>query len=82
MYSGLYHNNRTYVLNMHYVKLTHAGFDDAVITAYDVCSAVAECVTSGGALRNEIPLLEDIERIASQVDMISFIHGSCILIKK
>ena len=60
----------------------YAGFDDAIISAYDVCQAIAESVTSGGKLRNEVPLRMDIERIAAQVDMISFIHGSCIMIKK
>ena len=60
----------------------YVGYDDATVTAYDVCQAIAEFVTSGGPLRSDFPLREDIERIASEIDMISFIHGSCIMIKK
>lgn len=62
--------------------LGYVGFDDAVVTAYDVCQAIAECVTSGGELRIDSPLKVQIEKIALQMDMISFIHGSCIMIKK
>lgn len=58
------------------------GYDDAIISAYDVCQGIAECVTSGGKLRNKIPLQKYIEEIATQIDMISFIQGSCIMIKK
>ena len=58
------------------------GFDDAIISAYDVCQGVAECVASGGTLRKEIPLKNHMEKIAAQTDMISVIHGSCIMIKK
>lgn len=60
----------------------YVGFDDAVITAYDFCQAIAESVTSGGELRKEIALRQEAEHIASQIDMISFIHGSCIMVKK
>lgn len=63
-------------------NMGYHGFDDAIISTYDFCKGVAECVTSGGGLRNKVPLYEKIEIIASQVDMISFIHGSCIMIKK
>lgn len=65
-----------------FTHIGYAGFDDAVITAYDVCRRIAEAVTSGGPVQNAILFQEDIERIALQVDMISFIHGSCIMIKK
>lgn len=65
-----------------FTHIGYAGFDDAVITAYNVCRCIAEAVTSGGHVQNETLFQTDIERIASQVDMISFIHGSCIIIKK
>lgn len=65
-----------------FTHMGYVGFDDAVITAYDFCQAIAESTTSGGALREIIPLKREIEHIASQIDMISFIHGSCIMVKK
>ncbi|KHM51278.1 hypothetical protein NZ47_11375 [Anaerovibrio lipolyticus] len=60
----------------------YVGFNDTIISAYDVCQNLAECVTSGGESRNDIPMKKQIEVIASQIDMISFIHGSCVMIKK
>lgn len=65
-----------------FTHMGYVGFDDAVITAYDFCQAIAESTTSGGVLREIIPLKREIEHIASQIDMISFIHGSCIMVKK
>lgn len=57
-------------------------YADAGISAYDVCSAIEEVITSSLPLRSENILKEEIECIAAQVEMVSFIHGSCILIKK
>jgi len=63
-------------------------FDDAIISAYDFCSAIAEVVTSGEWLRSEhlqanlLPLKEEIQFLAHQVSMISFINESCIIVKK
>ena len=58
------------------------GFDDAVISAYDVCKDIAEVATSGVKLREQGEFSSEIEKIGLEVDMISFIHGSCIMIKK
>lgn len=63
-------------------------YRDSCVTTYEFLSAVAEVVTSGEYLetshvKKEIYLLrEEIEMIAQQVEMISFLRGSCILIKK
>lgn len=57
-------------------------YDDAVVTAYDVCSKIAEVVTSGYELREDFALKDEIEEIAAQIDMISFIKSSCIMVKK
>lgn len=63
-------------------------YDDAVISTYDFCSALAEVVSSREYLRNDIlpikmfPLKKELEKIAMQIEMISFIHGSCIMIKR
>ena len=64
------------------------GFDDAAVSAYDVVKAVAEVVTSREHLRETDispqlkKLCNDIEELAAEVDLISFIHGSCILVKR
>lgn len=63
-------------------------FGDACISAYDFCSAIAEVVCSNEFLRtqylqaNLMPLKNEIEYLASQIEMITFIHESCIMIKK
>lgn len=63
-------------------------FADAAVTAYDFCAAVAETVTSGAALRTAylqadlLPLRQEIEYLAEQITMISFIQESCVIIKK
>lgn len=64
------------------------GYDDASVSAYEICSAIAEVVTGHEHLQvgRKAPaflgLSEYIEAIAMEIDMISFIHGSCIIIKK
>ena len=63
------------------------GYDDAVISAYDVLSAVAEVATSREHLRLEgkppviAELKETIEHIGREVDLMSFLHGSCVMVK-
>lgn len=61
------------------------GYDDADISAYDFCVAIAEVVCSKEPLKtnlNLLPIKEEIEYLASQIDMISFIHESCIIVKR
>lgn len=63
-------------------------FDDASVSAYDFCAAIAEVVTSGEMLRvahlqtGLLPLKQEIEFLAQQIAMISFIQESCIMVKK
>ncbi len=62
-------------------------YQDTPMSAYDLLSAIAEVVTSREFLRSDIHgreieyISEQIEELASQIDMISFIHGSCVLIR-
>lgn len=58
------------------------GYDDAVISAYDVCSQIAEVATSGSKLRQHSDFADEINKIGFEVDMAVFIKGSCLLIKK
>lgn len=63
-------------------------YDDATVSGYQFLQAVSTVVTSGermdaSALSRDLALLQnEIETIAAEVEMISFIHGSCILVKK
>lgn len=62
-------------------------FDDATVSTYDFCSAISEAVCGRVPLRNNqlqgVAILKDeIEYLASQIDMISFIHESCIIVKR
>lgn len=63
-------------------------YDDASLSAFEFCMAIAEVVTSREILgdaqlkANLLPLKSDIEYLAQQITMISFIHESCIIIKK
>lgn len=63
------------------------GFDDAVISTYDFLSAIAEIATSREHLRMEgqppiiAALKENIERIGGEMDLMSFLHGSCVMVK-
>ena len=69
-------------------NLAGRGFDDAILSGYDFCSAVAECVTSGEHLRmtdrtaGQAIFAKEIEGISMEVDMITFINGSCLMVKK
>ena len=62
-------------------------YDDTILSGYDFCSAVAECVTRGEHLRmmdrtaGQAIFAKEIDRIAVEVDMITFINGSCLMVK-
>ena len=64
------------------------GYQDAIVSCYEFCKAIADVVTSGEFLNLErmhpacVPLKEEIEFLAGQIEMISFIHESCIMIKR
>ena len=58
------------------------GYDDAPVSGYDLCSQIAEVVTGKGNLRSPGLYREEIERIGRETEMISFIKGSCILVKR
>ena len=63
-------------------------YQDTSFSPYEVLSAVGEIVTSRELLNtncsrsNMRTISHDIEALAECVDMISFIHGSCILVKR
>lgn len=63
-------------------------YDDSLVTAYDFCSSLAEVVSSGEFLRiskmqpEMVCIKKEIEELAKQIEMISFIHESCIIVKK
>lgn len=63
-------------------------YQDAPISAYDLLSAIAEVITSREFLRDDSysrgigDISAEIEELASQIDMISFVHGCCVLIKR
>lgn len=63
-------------------------YDDASLSAFEFCVAIAEVVTSREILGTAqlkaslVPLKQDIEYLAQQIAMVSFIHESCIIIKK
>ena len=67
---------------------SHKGFDDATLSAYEVLEALNEILTSGETFcigqKNAILLhyKEILESIAMDIEMMSFIHGSCIIMKK
>ena len=63
-------------------------YQDAPYSTYDVLHTISRVVTSGEYLTassyscNTMLIFDDIEELAMSIDMISFIHGSCIIIKK
>lgn len=63
-------------------------FDDAPVSTYEFCAAIVETVTGGEYLASAkkthalAQLQPEIEAIASETELISFLKGSCILIKK
>lgn len=64
------------------------GFDDTYASAYEFCEAIALAVNSGTYLedtdlKNSLVCLKDeIMMLASMIEMIAFIHDSCIIVKK
>lgn len=64
------------------------GLQDSCVSCYEFCKAITDVVTSGEFLNVEkmssscVPLKDEIEFIAREIEMISFIHESCIMIKK
>lgn len=66
----------------------YQNYDDSVVSAYEICSAIAEAVTGGEGLDiakipARIALFKwEIESIAKEIDMIAMIEESWIFIKK
>ncbi len=60
----------------------YPGYNDVSVSAYDVLSQIAEVCTGGQELRVPREFQTFIEEIGKQVEMISFIRESCIMIKK
>ena len=57
-------------------------YNDYPISGYDICQQIAEVATGKTHLRKQGLYQEQIEQIGMQTEMISFIKGSCIIIKK
>ena len=57
-------------------------YNDYPVSGYDICQQIAEVATGKTHLRNPGLYQEQIEEIGMQTEMISFIKGSCIIIKK
>lgn len=64
------------------------GYQDAIVSCYEFCKAITDVVTSGEFLNLDklhpscVPLKKEIEFLAGQIEMISFIYESCIIIKR
>lgn len=75
-------------LGTNFKAYRNRGYQDAIVSCYEFCKAIADVVTSGEYLALEkmhpacVLLKGEIEFLAGQVSMISFIHESCIMIKK
>ena len=65
----------------------HRGYDNAIVSGYEMCEAIAKVVTSGEFLNSReesaaiMNLKDEIYEAASQTAMVSYIHGSCIFIR-
>ena len=63
-------------------------YQDAPYSAYDVLCTISRAVTSGEYLtETTVPaglqmIVGEMEELAREVDMITFIHGSCVIVKK
>ena len=57
------------------------GYNDAEISAYEVCSRIAQVVESKEEDMNG-PYAKQITEIGMKVELISFMKGSCIMIKR
>ena len=66
----------------------YMNYNDSIISTYDFCSALSEIVCSGEYLqsnnftKNLFPIKKEIEELAMQIEMVSFIQGSCIMLKR
>ena len=66
----------------------YQNFNDSMVSAYEICSAIAEAVTGGEGLDiAKIParialFKQEIETIAKEIDMIAMIEESWMFIKK
>lgn len=60
----------------------HFGYRDAIVSAYDVCNQIATVVTSQESVSAGNPFKIEIESIGAQTELVAFIHGSCIFVKK
>ena len=75
-------------LGTNFRRYRNQGYNDTIISCYEFCQAVAKTIASGEFLAVEnmnpacILLKEEIEFLAKQMEMICFIHESCIMIKK
>lgn len=59
------------------------GFDDANVSAFEICRDISEIVTGGSFIdEKNHPFIKEVTNIAEETDMISFINGSCIIVKK
>lgn len=64
------------------------GLQDANVSCYEFCRSIADAVASGEYLSIDkmipscVVLKDEIEFLAREIDMICFIHESCIIIKK
>lgn len=57
------------------------GYDDFSIDAYEVCSRIAKVVASKEPDDASI-CCDDINRIGMETELVSIMHGSCVLIKR
>jgi ubiquinone/menaquinone biosynthesis C-methylase UbiE len=57
-------------------------YEDACMSAADVCLKIAEVVTGKRKLSENDLFNKEIEVIAQKIEMVSFINGSCILVKR
>ena len=58
------------------------GFSDCDISAYEVCSQIAEVVASKRPCQLQHVFAEQITQVGMQTEMISLLKGSCIFIKR
>lgn len=57
-------------------------FGDASISAYEFLSAICELVAGKESSHSEDSFIKEEKEIAEQIDMITFIYGSCIIVKR
>ena len=88
LFPSLKHGGVYIVEDLHTSFFEVEEYGDYIISAFEFCSGIAECVSGNTKLwknrhRYEMSLFADIiEEIAAEVEMISFIQDSCIIIKK